>query len=215
MASLFSHDMCAWNTGHILREAVRDVDDVGFLTALIETLVRDHNADPGRIYMTGLSNGGMMAHIYAIRCAALIAAVAPICGAMFSTAERPKVSVPIMMICGAKDEYVPIEGGMSQAWHARSKQTTPMLPAEEALAFWTKVNNQPQAVPQMSTSHGGVVTTTRFAAPATDTVLIVDANGGHEWPSGAHFNRRTAKAGTFSFLAAEVLWDFFRDKKRG
>eukprot|EP01052_Picozoa_sp_SAG31_P025599 SAG31_NODE_2252_length_6076_cov_2.828342_6_plen_157_part_00 len=156
-----------------------------------------------------------MAHIYATRCAELIAAVAPICGAMFSTAERPEAPVPIMMICGAKDEYVPMEGGMSQAWLARNKQSTPMLPAEEALAFWVNVNNQPQDVPQIGTSHGGVVTTTHFAAPAAETVLIVDANGGHEWPGGPHFNRRAAAAGTFSFLAAEVVWDFFRDKQRG
>ena len=218
VASLFSHDLCAWNTGHILREAVEGVDDVGFLTALIETLVRDHNADPTRIYMTGLSNGGMMAHIYATRCSALIAAVAPICGAMFSTAERPELPVPVMMICGAKDEYVPMEGGISKAWHARNKQTTPMLPAGEALAFWVNVNNQPQDVPHINTSHGGVVTTTRFSAPAAETVLIVDANGSHEWPGGPHFNRRAAGAavtGTFSFLAAEEVWNFFRDKQRG
>lgn len=220
MASFFPHKMCAWNTGHILRDAVAGADDVGFLTALIEALVRDHNADPNRIFMTGLSNGGMMAHIYATRCAARIAAVAPVCGAMVSTAERPAVPVPIMMICGAKDTVVPMEGGMSPARHARNKQTKPFISAGEALAFWADVNRS-EATPQISTSHGGVVTTTRFAAPAAgeagcaaETALVVDADGGHEWPGGPHWRSAAATGGTFSFLGAERVWEFFRDKKR-
>ncbi len=55
-----------WNDGRttILQIAIRQhVDDVGFLTALIDTLRAQYTID--RVYMAGISNGGMMTFRYA------------------------------------------------------------------------------------------------------------------------------------------------------
>src|SRR5260221_11532260 len=38
-----------------------NIDDVGFLHALVDRLVKDHNADPTHVYVTGVSNGGSRA----------------------------------------------------------------------------------------------------------------------------------------------------------
>ena len=35
-----------------------NIDDVGFLHALVDRLVKDHDADRARVYVTGISNGG-------------------------------------------------------------------------------------------------------------------------------------------------------------
>src|SRR5205814_819267 len=37
-----------------------NIDDVGFLHAMVDRLVKDHNADRARVYVTGISNGGSM-----------------------------------------------------------------------------------------------------------------------------------------------------------
>src|SRR5260221_7490597 len=37
-----------------------NIDDVGFLHALVDRLVKDHDADPARVYVAGISNGGSM-----------------------------------------------------------------------------------------------------------------------------------------------------------
>src|SRR5258708_64260 len=37
------------------------IDDVGFLHALVDRFVKDHNADRARVYVTGISNGGATA----------------------------------------------------------------------------------------------------------------------------------------------------------
>ena len=52
-----------WNDGRVNernRAHIEDIDDVGFLRALIQQLGMTHNVDPDRIYVTGASNGGMM-----------------------------------------------------------------------------------------------------------------------------------------------------------
>jgi len=51
-----------WNAGHCCAKAADDgVDDVGFLAEVIATVRRKLSVDPGRTYMAGMSNGGMLA----------------------------------------------------------------------------------------------------------------------------------------------------------
>lgn len=60
--------LLTWNAGHCCGYAMkRNVDDVGFVNALIDTLVQSYPADTRRIYATGMSNGGMMTHRLGIR----------------------------------------------------------------------------------------------------------------------------------------------------
>jgi polyhydroxybutyrate depolymerase len=42
--------------------AERDLDDVGFLSALIDQLSSEFSIDPSGVYATGISNGGQMAY---------------------------------------------------------------------------------------------------------------------------------------------------------
>src|SRR5262249_56860511 len=69
-----------WNDG---REGGRisRVDDVGFLHRLVEWLVRHGVADPARVYLAGVSNGGMMT--FRLLCGA----AAPFAGARTTTAH--------------------------------------------------------------------------------------------------------------------------------
>ncbi len=51
-----------WNDGRKGNDADSEADDIGFLEALAERLVKDGKADPRRLYLVGISNGGFMAH---------------------------------------------------------------------------------------------------------------------------------------------------------
>jgi len=55
-----------------------DVDDVGFISALIDLFVKKGEADSARIYVMGLSNGGMMTHRLGIELGKKLAAIAPV-----------------------------------------------------------------------------------------------------------------------------------------
>ena len=57
-----------WNDGREFTgsRAHRDhVDDVAFVTALIDAIGRAHAVDPRRVYATGISNGGIFSHYLA------------------------------------------------------------------------------------------------------------------------------------------------------
>ncbi len=53
-----------WNDCYVkgpFAAKIANIDDVGFLHALVDRLVRDHDADRAHVYVTGVSNGGAMA----------------------------------------------------------------------------------------------------------------------------------------------------------
>jgi polyhydroxybutyrate depolymerase len=53
----------SWNTGKCCPPAFdNNVDDVGFISKIIDKLAIDFNIDKKRVYATGHSNGGLMSY---------------------------------------------------------------------------------------------------------------------------------------------------------
>ncbi|NBV45340.1 MAG: alpha/beta fold hydrolase [Planctomycetia bacterium] len=201
----------AWNTGFLLRRQVRDADDIAYFDALIDTLVRDHGADPERVFMTGGSNGGMMTFVYAVSRPERLAAIAPVVASMFTFETRPAVPLPILIINGAQDDEVPLAGGMSRNPLVRGAQDAPYKPLVEVVEFWVGVNRSQEA-PTVETE-GTVTTTVHAATPGgAATEFVVDSAGGHGWPGST--SRREGAAPIGSFSGAERVWQFFKDKQR-
>jgi len=201
----------AWNTGYLQRQQVGNADDIGYFDTLIDLLVKDHHIDPQRVYMTGGSNGGMMTFVYATRRAERLAAIAPIVASMFSFDATPSVPLPILMINGAKDDEVPIDGGMSRNALVRTAQASPYKPLNEVVQFWVKANKS--QVDGTTTVAGTLSTTTHAAGEGgAVTVSIVDGEGGHGWPGTPA--RRGGGNPIQGLKGAERAWAFFADKSR-
>ena len=207
----FGGDRHAWNTGYLLRRLVQDADDIAYFDQLIESLIRDHGADSSRIYMTGGSNGGMMTFVYAVARPERLAAIAPVVASMFTFDKKPSVPLPILIINGAKDEEVPLEGGMSENVIVRRGQQAPFKPLDEVVAFWVNVNKSKS---EADVKKSGTVTTSVYEATADGaaTEFVVDSEGGHGWPGSRA--RREGNAPISSFSGAERVWEFFKDKSR-
>lgn len=207
----FGGDRHAWNTGFLLRRQVQDADDIAYFDTLIDTLIRDHGADPERIYMTGGSNGGMMTFVYAVARPQRLTAIAPVVASMFNFDTMPAVPVPVLIINGAKDEEVPLEGGMSRNPLVNRAQEAPYKPLKDVVEFWVRVNKS-QAEPRVTTL-GTVITTTYEAGPrGAVTEFVVDSAGGHGWPGSK--SRRDGNAPIASFSGAERVWAFFERQPR-
>jgi polyhydroxybutyrate depolymerase len=74
-----------WNDGRMDEEANdrahrENIDDVGFISALIDSLINDYNIDPKRVYVTGISNGAIMSYRLACELSDKITAIAPVDG---------------------------------------------------------------------------------------------------------------------------------------
>jgi polyhydroxybutyrate depolymerase len=92
------------------------VDDLGFIRALIDDLVTRKLADPARIYVTGVSRGGLMAYTLACALADRIAAVVPIISGMSDLQRedcRPTRPIPILVIAGTDDPIQWYDGALA------------------------------------------------------------------------------------------------------
>lgn len=197
----------AWNTGFLMRRQVGQANDIAYLDALIDLLIRDHGADPRKIFMTGGSNGAMMTLVYATQRAERLAAIAPVVGAMFSFNTKPGRPLPILLINGGQDNEVPSEGGFSRNPLVSRNQAAPYKPLAETVQFWTAANRS--LIPPEITRNGSVTTSVYRAAPnGAVTISVVDDVGGHGWPGTRA--RREGNVPIQSFDGAERVWEFFK-----
>lgn len=105
--------------------------------AAVMNMIRDFEkksfVDTDRIYVSGLSAGGMGTWELCARMPEKIAAAAPICGGSHISNAKKMISVPIWAFHGIKDDVVP-------AWH-----TTQMVEAVQKAGGRAKVTLFPEA----------------------------------------------------------------------
>lgn len=195
--------MGTWNASGCCGEAVREgVDDIGFVRAVIADVERTAKVDPGRVYVAGFSNGGMMTHRIAIALGDQIAAAAIVSGALFGNEDAPRAPTPVLIIHGEQDDSVPVAGGMSPTRAVARSQSIPTKPLRYAVDFWRKADGCGE--PSRDTS--GNVTIERSACRAGGEVVLYDLKStGHKWPEAA----------ADGIDAATTIWRFFEQHRRG
>lgn len=200
--------LLTWNAGHCCGYAMEQtVDDVGFINALIDTLQATYRVDPNRIYVTGMSNGGMMSHRLGIELSHRIAAIGPVVGTVFGDEGRPRAPVSAIMINGMLDESVPYNGGPPGGVGAKSWDGTPARAAMEQGTFWAAAggcNTTPTRVDR------GKYLVAQYQCPATIGVAAYSVkDNGHAWPGGEKGTRRANPPST-AIDATSVIWEFFK-----
>jgi polyhydroxybutyrate depolymerase len=200
--------LLTWNAGHCCAYAMKqDIDDVGFIDALIDELIARHPVDARRIYITGMSNGGMMTHRAGRELSGRIAAIAPVVATVFGDESKPAHPVPALIINGMLDENVPYQGGAPGGRGARSWDGTPALPALKQAEFWAAANG---CKPTPDKDENTMWILWRSACPSTaDVLLYLVKDNGHAWPGGQPGSRRGDTPGT-ALNATDVIWDFFK-----
>ncbi|MEX2288742.1 MAG: PHB depolymerase family esterase [Mycobacteriales bacterium] len=104
----------SWNAGGCcFPGSVVGVDDVAFLDEVVAISRTKALIDPARIYVTGGSNGAMMALRYACERSETVAAVAVVAGPLLAPCA-PILPVPVLVLHGAGDSIVPLNGGRNE-----------------------------------------------------------------------------------------------------
>lgn len=85
-----------------------DVDDAGFLMALLDSTESLYNIHPDSVFCSGFSMGGFMSHRMAVEHGDRIKAIAAVSGTLASgmTGSAPKVPVRVLHIHGTADQVV-------------------------------------------------------------------------------------------------------------
>jgi polyhydroxybutyrate depolymerase len=103
-----------WNAGGCCGVAAADdenVDDVAFITGLIEHLESTYDIDPHRVFLTGHSNGALLSYAVACQDSSLVDAIAVQSGALMEPTCPVSTPVSVLEIHGTADHNIPINGG--------------------------------------------------------------------------------------------------------
>jgi polyhydroxybutyrate depolymerase len=169
----------AWNSGASYSGYVLNgtVNDVGFLSELIDTIAAHYNVNMQRIYFCGFSMGGFMSNRMACQLGNRIAAIASAAGTIGTSLTcTPARRIPVCHFHGTSDGTVGYTGNSYG------------MDAEELVNYWVTQNNcDTQAV--VHTSFPDIVNDTisveSFFYPSTDgkaDVLFYKATGAdHQW----------------------------------
>jgi polyhydroxybutyrate depolymerase len=203
----------SWNGGRCCGPAQRrNVDDVGFLTAVIRDLERRDGIDPQRIYVTGMSNGAIMAYRLACEGPIPLAAIGPVAGDLEVSCTSPVAPVSVMAIHGTADQNVPIGGGVGSKGVVKTEHVS----VAASLARWRAIDRCPE---QPETTRRGPVAreTTACAATGTAVVLVTIDGAGHQWPGAVPPSPEIARLLDLdppngSLDATDALWSFFQPR---
>jgi polyhydroxybutyrate depolymerase len=197
-------------------------DDVAFIAKLVAKFVSDGSADPRRIYVTGISNGGAMTMTMICKRAELFAAAASVIMNLTdesAAACHPSRPVPILMMNGTADTLVPYRGGRGTSRFA----VDGFWSTEQTLAFWQRANGcDEQETTRVdlddrdATDHSTVTRIVSHCPTGRDVVLYRVNEGGHRMPgrfSDARFPRMVDYVlgpQNHDIDGAEVIWEFFK-----
>lgn len=110
-----------WNATDACCNFHSNVDDVAYLTGIIDQVSAQYDVDPKRIYFMGHSNGGFMSYRMACELSDRVAAIASMAGATFDDPARcaPKEPVSVLQVHGTADGTIAYAGGVTPVINGR------------------------------------------------------------------------------------------------
>lgn len=190
------------------------VDDVQYLSDLIDLFVDSGYADAGRVYSSGLSHGAFMSLRLALERPEKIAGIGVVAGLLCAEFEDIQMSRPvkIVLIHGTQDAIVPFQGmkyrtdgGEELVWAYSSEETVAWFLKQYGMEDGPTVSQLPDTDPE-----DGTTLTRRAYADRDGQELIVQYvvdGGGHTWPGGTQY-APVSVCGAVSrdAQAAELIW---------
>ena len=212
-----------WNDGRLemkfLSRAHREnIDDVGFISVLIDRFAKELNIDKKRVYVTGISNGALMSHRLACELSENITAIAMVAGAIPKNktyTSLPSSPISVLVINGINDPLTPWEG---REIGGRLKKLGVVLSIPETVKFWVTHNQCSSSPiitlePDKDPRDGTRVRQEVYGQgnEGTEVILYAIEGGGHTWPGGYQYLPECIIGKTSKDIDAnEVIWNFFK-----
>jgi polyhydroxybutyrate depolymerase len=200
--------------------------DLAFLRGVLTNVTSSLCVDQNRVFVTGYSNGAIMASVLACADATQVAAIAPVSGVAnpaHCNASRP---VPVVAFHGTSDPLVSYTGGLGALAYK-----LPLPPGTKGTISQLLGNNVPQStsgpsIPKITAAWAkrddcASTSTTRvvaknvalisYACPKGNSVdLYRIRGGGHTWP-GSVLDSKSKEVGTTTMAinADKIMWNFF------
>lgn len=213
------HDrLLTWNAGTCCGYAFKHhVDDVGFISHVLDAVIRQYPIDPQRVYVTGMSNGAMMAYYLAEKIPNRIAAIAPVAGGVLPDTKTPLKPMPILHFHSIDDPRALYHGGLGPAFPLTTQRV--MHPdIDTVLMTWAHIDGcriERRQVDQRSIVKGKKTQTARKYVyencKRAPVMLWQYDNVGHVWPGGKqNYMQRVLGPSTRVINANTEMWLFFQ-----
>jgi polyhydroxybutyrate depolymerase len=191
----------------------RHVNDVGFLLHVIADIAARTPVDLRRVYVTGMSSGGMMSYAMAAEASKHIAAIASVSGQTEIPTIHPTRVVPTMEFHSVNDPIVAFKG-------SPNKNPKLVLSVQEGLDQWVKADGcSPKArdgktivgaAGSISAGETATLVTYTHCRSGAEVALWRFTGSGHVWP-GSNINTGGAVGrGMYLVNADQTMWQFFK-----
>jgi polyhydroxybutyrate depolymerase len=213
----------AWNMPWVssrVRKMDTSVDDVHFISSLLDKLISDYKVDSSRVFCTGISRGGIFSLFLAWKLSNHISAIAPVCASIpHSISDNYSFShpTPVLLINGTEDPLINYNGGPGKMnTRNAALQTADMLATEELVSKIVKLDNCTAspiitAMPNLDTKDGCTATEYDYKNGRALVTFIKVSNGGHTWPGGFQYLPKVLIGKMCNdFSASEKIMEFFK-----
>ena len=190
-----------------------NIDDAGFLMALLDTLTVQYQLDPDSVFFTGFSMGGFMTYRMAIEHGDRITACAPVSGLITNTmaALTPVAPVRMLHIHGTNDDVVGYNG---DSYYFNMSLG---LGAGAILDYWKNANGctgEPAIDTLPDRKNDGLRFIRYTYNCGTDLQHLKVVGGTHNWYDAAH-NDVGYKEIIYEFFSGHSLPSSVPDRKTG
>ena len=210
--------LLTWNAGTCCGYSeINNIDDVGYIRSLVDKLREMIPIDRRRIYATGMSNGGMMAHRLAAEANDVIAAAAPVAGGMVMPLAKSSRAVPVLHIHSSDDPRALYAGGLGPPFPlTKNRVFHPNV--EEMIKRWADHNGcaaEPIVADRRVDANQRGHSATKLIYPncreGAEVALWKLTGAGHVWPGGKQkVLERILGPSTDIIDANREMWDFFK-----
>jgi polyhydroxybutyrate depolymerase len=170
-----------WNAGGCCQPATtNNIDDVGFVSLLIDTLIHNYPVDSVRVYASGSSNGALLCYRLACEIPHKIAAIASVSGTQEFFPCNPSQKMPVINFHSKADIAVPYNGGVGEG-----PSGTYFTSQDSSMQIWTALNN---CLERDTVFNGGDSNYTYIRIHNCSCNVeyhhYATSDGGHSWPGG-------------------------------
>lgn len=196
--------LATWNAGRCCGAAQKNnVDDVGFLREVIHRVERQATIDRRKVFVTGMSNGGMMSWRMACEVPE-VRAIAPVEGTDNTIGMcAPSHPVPVIEFHALDDDHVPFNGGKGDLSVAQVDFTS--VPASQKK--WIAIDRANPSAKRVLTVPGAHCDLHSQRPGGAPVELCVTDTGGHSWPGGG--DQQGRKQPSHAISANDLMWNFF------
>ena len=205
--------LATWNAGDCCGDARdRQIDDVGFVRALLTHLGQLLVIDRGRVFAMGMSNGAMMSYRLACEMSDTFRAIAAVAGTEAVASCQPSRPVGILHIHARDDTHVLFNGGAGPDAFGDASKVMDFVSVPTTVSRWV-TRQQCAPTPRRTLDvPGAFCDTYSGCADGAEVRLCVTASGGHSWPGapGSRLGRKPPPSQVIS--AHEQAWSFFQSQ---